>query len=281
MPTLIDNGVVHIESNDIIDYLDETYPEPSLRAAGDEDGMLEWLRLAASIHVPAVKPYVYATKMQKKLKKTAEEQEKYDALQKNEELKEFHAKHAGASQFDEKDIARARETLEACFAKLENALEGREWMMGDRFTLADISWIPLHFVLVGCGYPFENHPNILRWAAALRRQGELQGGYPEVVPGFLESLNGRRRRNRLNGPRKFLRILPTPGIGPSCRPIPHTPAGSAAASVRGGRPSPIAPNRAWPGGIPGGGARGATTPACAPAPASPRTRCAYAAPCSC
>ena len=28
VPTLIDNGVVHIESNDIIDYLDETYPEP-------------------------------------------------------------------------------------------------------------------------------------------------------------------------------------------------------------------------------------------------------------
>ena len=26
VPTLIDNGVVHIESNDIIDYLDKTYP---------------------------------------------------------------------------------------------------------------------------------------------------------------------------------------------------------------------------------------------------------------
>ena len=38
--------------------------------------MLEWLRLAASIHVPAVKPYVYATMMQKKLKKTTEEQKK-------------------------------------------------------------------------------------------------------------------------------------------------------------------------------------------------------------
>ena len=40
VPTLIDDGVVHIESNDIIDYLDETYPEPSLRAESDEGGML-------------------------------------------------------------------------------------------------------------------------------------------------------------------------------------------------------------------------------------------------
>ena len=130
VPTLIDNGVVHIESNDIIDYLDETYPEPSLRAVSNEDEMLEWLRLAASIHVPAVKPYVYATKMQKKLKKTAEEQKKYDELQKNEELKKFHAKHAGGSEFDEKDIARAHEILEECFTKLENALEDREWITG-------------------------------------------------------------------------------------------------------------------------------------------------------
>ena len=31
VPTLVDNGVVHIESNDIIDYIDQEYPKPSLR----------------------------------------------------------------------------------------------------------------------------------------------------------------------------------------------------------------------------------------------------------
>ena len=184
VPTLIDNGVVHIESNDIIDYLDEAYPEPSLRAAGDEDGMLEWLRLAASVHVPALKPYVYATRMQKKLKKTAEEQERYDELQKNEELKGFHAKHAGASRFGEEDVARARGMLEACFARLENALEGRRWIMGDRFTLADISWIATHFVLVGCGYPFENHPNVSRWAAAVQDRESYRDGILKWCPDF-------------------------------------------------------------------------------------------------
>ena len=63
VPTLVDNGVVHIESNDIIDYLDETYDGPSLRPKDPdrEAEMLEWLKLAGSIHVPAVKPYVYAT----------------------------------------------------------------------------------------------------------------------------------------------------------------------------------------------------------------------------
>ena len=183
VPTLIDNGVVHIESNDIINYLDQTYPEPSLRAS-DDDGMLEWLRLAASIHVPAVKPYVYATKIQKKVKKTAEEQKKYDELQKNEELKSFHAKHAGSSAFGEEDIARSQGMLEECFTKLENTLEGREWIMGDQFTLADISWIPLHFVLLGCGYPFARFPNISRWAAASRKRESYREGILKWCPDF-------------------------------------------------------------------------------------------------
>lgn len=184
VPTLIDNGVVHIESNDIINYLDETYPEPSLRAVVDEDEMLDWLRLAASIHVPAVKPYVYATRIQKKVKKTFEEQRKYDELQKNEELKEFHAKHAGSSAFGEEDITRAQETLDACFAKLEDALESRDWIMGDQFTLADISWIPLHFVLTGCGYRFGRFPNISRWAAALRDKESYKKGILDWCPDF-------------------------------------------------------------------------------------------------
>lgn len=184
VPTLVDNGVVHIESNDIIDYLDETYPEPSLRPVTSEEEMLEWLRLAASIHVPAVKPYVYATKMQKKLKKTGEEQKKYDGLQKNEELKKFHSKHAGSAAFDENDISGAVNILDDCFSRLERALEGREWIMGDRFTLADISWIPLHFVLDGCGYCFENYPNVSRWARSFHSRESYRDGILKWCPDF-------------------------------------------------------------------------------------------------
>ena len=185
VPTLVDDGVVHIESNDIIDYIDETYPEPTLRAAYN-DRMIEWLRLAASIHVPAVKPYVYATKIARKLKKTVEEEKRYDELQKNQELKDFHAKHKGASQFTDEDVAKAEAILGECFTKLENTLEGGKWIMGDQYTLADISWIPLHFVLIGCGYPFEGYPNITRWAADFRGKKSFQGGIIKWCPDFAD-----------------------------------------------------------------------------------------------
>ena len=185
VPTLVDNGVVHIESNDIIDYLDETYAEPSLRA-GNEDELKGWLQLAAAIHVPACKPYVYATKITPKVKKSAEEQARYDSLQKNEELKNFHAKHAGSKDFSTSDLDKATAILDACFFKLEKTLESRKWIMGDRYTLADISWIPLHFVLKGCGYPFERLPNISRWAGAFAEKDSFKKGVLLWCPDFAE-----------------------------------------------------------------------------------------------
>jgi len=183
VPTLIDNGVVHIESNDIIDYLDETYPGPSLRV-DDNEGMKEWLHLAAAIHVPACKPYVYATKIAAKIVKTEEEQAKYDVLQQNEELKNFHSKHAGTKEFSTSDLEKATAILHACFTKLEVTLEGRKWIMGDQYSLADISWIPLHFVLKGCGFPFQGYPNIQRWATDFEAKESYQEGIIKWCPDF-------------------------------------------------------------------------------------------------
>ena len=186
VPTLVHDGVVHIESNEIIDYLDLTFPDPSLRQDQVEAEMLDWLRLAGSIHVPAIKPYVYATKMQKKLQKTEEEERRYENLQQNEELKSFHSKHAGSSQFTEEDISAAERRLNEVFTKLDDTLADRPWIMGDDYSLADISWIPIHFVLLGCGYPFKPHPNVVRWAADVADRNSFRSGILEWCPDFAD-----------------------------------------------------------------------------------------------
>ena len=57
-------------------------------------------------------------------------------------------------------------------------------MMGDQFTLADISWVPLYHVLVGCGYPFEDFTNITRWAASFQERRSFQEGVLKWCPDF-------------------------------------------------------------------------------------------------
>lgn len=186
VPTLIHDGVVHIESNDIIAYLDETYPAPPLRPAERSAEIDRWLERAAALHVAAIKPYVYATKMAAKLHKTAEEEEQYKALQTNEELIAFHAKHAGDSQFSADDVQRAVDLLDEAFSDAEEVLGVDQWLSGANYGLADISWLPIHFVLIGCGYDFGRYPKVSRWVEAARQRRSYQKGILDWCPDFAQ-----------------------------------------------------------------------------------------------
>ena len=175
VPTLVDNGVVHIESNDIIDYIDETYPEPTLRASENED-MMEWLHLAAAIHVPACKPYVYATKMAAKLKKTAEEQEKYDSLQKNEELKQQRIQRCRLSEGKGNSrsvLCQARSYLGGSRLDHGRSIHSRRHLL-DPSLLRDL-WLRLFVRQVS------EHPALGRGDRGTK---ELSGRRPQVVSGF-------------------------------------------------------------------------------------------------
>ena len=115
---------------------------------------------------------------------TSEEEAKYKNLQTNEELKEFHSKHAGQSMFSDDDIRQSEEMLESAFTKLEASLEGAPWIMGEQFTLADISWIPIYFVIVGCGYDFSPYPNVERWAAKIQERNSYRKGISDWCEDF-------------------------------------------------------------------------------------------------
>ena len=101
------------------------------------------------------------------------------SLQKSEEPQEFHSRHAGGAELKDEDLSRSREILADCFGKLDAALDGNDWTMGDRFTLADISRIPVFFVPTGCGHPFDGHRNITRWAKSFNDGKSYRDGILE------------------------------------------------------------------------------------------------------
>jgi glutathione S-transferase len=178
VPTLVHDGVVHIESNEIIEYLDERFPDPPLRpvAPSRRDEMQEWLRTATAIHVKAVKTTIYTRKMGKQLHKSETEDAQYRALQRDPELLAFHSAATSGSGLPQSQIDAAEDTLYRLFGKVESELEQHEWLVGDEFSLADISWIPLHFTLIGVDFPFERYPRICAWADAIRKRRSFQEG---------------------------------------------------------------------------------------------------------
>ncbi|MEM6641159.1 MAG: glutathione S-transferase family protein [Pseudomonadota bacterium] len=187
VPTLVHDGQVIIESDDIIDYLDTTFPQPSLRPddQAEIERMLEWLHRSTKIHLKAVKTHMYATRMRGKMTMTDELKTRYERLQTNPDLLAFHAKST-SDAFTEDELSAARATLDQSFADLDRALDKRTWLAGERFTLADIAWVPLHYTLdILAGYSFADLPNVIAWAERIKARPSYQSAilawWPETM----------------------------------------------------------------------------------------------------
>lgn len=176
VPTLVHDGDVWIESNDIIRYLDDVYPEPRLTPVSDKQlvKLSEWMSLASAIHVTAVKTYIYASRPKNKRRKTAAELERYRELQTNEELLAFHITSSSDKGLTKEDRRNAEYLLHEAFAQLDAHLEQHRWLAGDDFTLADITWVPLHYTLERAGFSFGRHTNVKIWARAIATRPSFQ-----------------------------------------------------------------------------------------------------------
>jgi GST-like protein len=176
VPTLIHDGDVWIESADIIMYLDEIQPRPRL-APSDEKQLLrlsEWLTLASAIHVSAVKTYIYASRPGGIRRKTPVELTRYRSLQSNEELLAFHAMSSSEEGISATARANAEYLLHDAFARLDICLGEQVWLAGDNFTLADITWVPLHYTLERAGFSFSRYENVMTWARAVADRNGFQ-----------------------------------------------------------------------------------------------------------
>lgn len=178
VPTLVHDGVVIIESQDIIDYLDQTYPDPPLRPT-DNDAitvMHDWMSRSAEIHVKAVKTFIYDKKMRHSMKKTDAENERYRTLQTNQELLDFHKK-SSQNAFSDAELQRAENILNECFSEADEILSKNAWLAGDGFSLADVAWIPLQFTLEQLAeYDFSRFPNVLNWVTRIKARPSFQNG---------------------------------------------------------------------------------------------------------
>ena len=192
VPALVHDGDVWTESADIIRYLDETYPEPRLTFADEsrQQKLSGWIRLASDIHVTAIKTYIYSCRRKSSSRKSADELERYRQLQTNEELLAFHAKCSSSEGISADERAIADQLIHGAFAKLDTRLGESPWLVGERFSLADITWIPLHHTLERAGFRFDNYPNVHSWAQATAVRPSFQNAVVDWFDGPREAETG-------------------------------------------------------------------------------------------
>ncbi len=183
VPVLVLDGAVHIESNDIIAYLEKTFPAPKLIPAGHENQVAALLKHEDDLHLDLRTlsfRFVFAPPGPPK---PAEALKSYaangsgtvqGAIDRDKQIQiEFWERAAKEGFTDERARASARK-FRAEFDALDKQLAQHPYLIGDDLSVLDIAWLIYAYRLSLAGYPFERlHPHVFAWKERLVARPEF------------------------------------------------------------------------------------------------------------
>jgi glutathione S-transferase len=144
VPALVHDGTIVIESSDVMEYLDEEFPDPPLEPARERDlaQMRQWVARQDSIQWPLV------------------------VLS-----REFFFPALGIVQPRESrsTVAGAVCVIEEALAELNRHLVDRTWIAGQALSLADVAWVVDVHRLALLYFPMATYPALRAWYRRMRR----------------------------------------------------------------------------------------------------------------
>jgi glutathione S-transferase len=180
VPTLVDDGTVIIESTVICEYLDDAYPEPSLRPA-DSVGrarMRLWTKqLDEGVHAATS---VVSTAIAFRYQKLAAGMEALEEFHKRmpDPVKRERSWENITKGVESRFFAEAVKRFDKLCDDMESALSESPWLAGKEFSLADIGYAPYITRLdhLQMEFLWDNRPHIPAWYDRLReRRGYTEG----------------------------------------------------------------------------------------------------------
>ncbi len=159
IPALLHDSNAVSNSNEILRYLEETFPFPSLSPEGKSDREAMWRSVdkAAECHIDTIKAQFYAFGLGRPC--SDEDLERYK--ERNPALHEFHLKRRGG--MDEAQKAGIHRATGKLLADLEAQLEGKDFLMGSQYTVADVAWVTNAIFLQRMGYDISAYKNVCVW----------------------------------------------------------------------------------------------------------------------
>jgi glutathione S-transferase len=187
VPTLVHDGDVHIESNDILTYLEGLYPDPPLIPPGFADEVATLLRHEDDLHLD------FRTIMLRFLApshppKSTEELERYATMGTGmvggvpdthlEKEIAFWTRFAEGGISDEA-ARRSVQAFRKAFDEIEQRLVHHPYLMGDAVSVLDIAWLIYVDRLRLSGYPvMRMHRRLGLWANKLSAHPAFE---PEIA----------------------------------------------------------------------------------------------------
>lgn len=165
VPTLVHDGQVVLESNDILVYLDEQFPDPPLRPADDGARTAMQACIAQSSGFQATIKVLSHELMFRPFRKVSDEDlALYERDHSDPSLVEFLRDYAEDGPAWKERVAQAQKELTAAMDALEARLGDSPWLTGEAYGLADISWVVNANRLAQAQVDLSPWPRFLAWA---------------------------------------------------------------------------------------------------------------------
>lgn len=184
VPTLVLDGEVHIESNDIIEVLERRFPEPVLIPAGREPEVTAHLHREDEMHLDLRTlsfRFVYG---RTGTTKTPELLAAYaaggsgtvgGAPDSERSVQLAYYERLAADGITDAACREAAARFREAFDAHDRALADAPYLLGDAFTVVDVAWFVYAFRLQLAGYPFAAwHPRVAAWLAGLSARAEMR-----------------------------------------------------------------------------------------------------------
>jgi glutathione S-transferase len=183
VPVLVHDGAVHIESNDIIQYLERTFPQPRFIPAGHEKEVAALLKHEDDLHLDLRTlsfRFVFAPPGPPK---SAEALASYAANgtstvqglpDREKQIQIEFWQRAAQEGFTDVRARASALKFRAEFDALDRTLAKQTYLMGSELSVLDIAWLIYEHRLSLAGYPFARlHPHVHAWAERLRAMPEF------------------------------------------------------------------------------------------------------------
>lgn len=183
VPAFVHDGVLIIESKDIIQYLETTFPAPALQPDSDQDRITlqKWLNDAdeEQSHLKLLS-HEFLFRARKVM--SSQDVDAFAAKHHNKELVAFIREWQSADIMSVERITTAVDATHGYFAELDRALAVGPWIMGEQFTLADAAWMPNVHRMSLMDWPLERTPNLSGWYERARRRPSFKTGLADWQP---------------------------------------------------------------------------------------------------
>jgi glutathione S-transferase len=174
VPVLVHDGSVHVESNDIMEYLDTRIASPATplfpRSDAEAESARRSLALEDELHsdlrnvtlgflLPAALARKSATDLDRFANSGAPDPRRDEEVRWH---RDFARQGVTAEQARASFAAFAR-----AFTDLDARLASSPWLLGDRLSLLEIAWFINVHRLARAGYPLARHPHLAAWYGRL------------------------------------------------------------------------------------------------------------------